>query len=71
MNLVVWLIVVLPFVTLVWLMDVVISSVSLIYNIYYSYAYKRSRYLRERIIVNTLIKAQCTKENHNHFCYKN
>lgn len=57
MNLLIWLFLVLPFVTMVWLYDIVTQGVKILYARYYCFAMMRSQYLRERIVVDALVES--------------
>lgn len=54
MNTIIWMMFVLPFVTVVWLLDIMITGLLIMYMKYYCFAFKRSEYLRNRQVVDTL-----------------
>ena len=58
MNLLIWLFFVLPFVTMVWLYDIITEGVKIVYARYYCFAIMRSQYLRERIVVDALVESR-------------
>lgn len=66
MNFLIWLIFVLPFVVILWCVEVLYEAISLIalyvwvsvvkiYQIYYRFAFNRSRYLQERKILHATL----------------
>lgn len=56
MNAIIWMMFVLPFVTVVWLVDIVFTGLMIMYMRYYCFAFKRSEYLRNRQVVDTLVE---------------
>jgi hypothetical protein len=57
MNFLIWLFLVLPFVSMIWLYDVFTEGVKILYARYYCFAIMRSQYLRERIVVDALVES--------------
>ena len=71
MNLLIWLLFILPFVTMVWLYDIVTQGVKILYARYYCFAMMRSQYLRERIVVDALVESSRPEEYFPHWQSKN
>lgn len=57
MNFLIWLFFVLPFVSIIWLYDVVTEGVKILYARYYCFAIMRSHYLRERVVIDALVES--------------
>ena len=55
MNLLIWMFFVLPFVTMVWVYDIITTMFKILLAKYYVFAFQRSSYLREREIVDMLV----------------
>jgi hypothetical protein len=54
MNAIIWVMFVLPFVTVMWLFDIIFTGLMIMYMKYYCFAFKRSEYLRNRQVVDTM-----------------
>lgn len=55
MNILIWMFLVLPFVTMVWFYDIITTMFKILLSKYYVFAFQRSSYLRERVIVDMLV----------------
>lgn len=71
MNILIWLFLVLPFVTMVWLYDIVTEGIKILYARYYCFAIMRSQYLRERIVVDALVESNRPEQYFTHWHSKN
>lgn len=61
-----WLLFVLPLVTLIWIWDVAREMIGVVCLKYYCYAFKRSSYLQERCIVDTIYKQYTNSVDKRH-----
>ena len=52
MKIITYILFVFPFVTVMWLYDIMVTGLKLVCLSYYNFAIHRSEYLRERIIIN-------------------
>ena len=61
MKIITWILVVLPFVAIVWMYDVIVTGIKILYGKYYIYAYNRSSYLQERALIDAYVE-NCTRK---------
>lgn len=48
--------IVLPFVTIVWFYDIILTTIKIMYGKYYMFAYNRSSYLQERALLDAYVE---------------